>query len=159
MLSFLFTTWFLFHPLHVSVTEIEYNPKAQALQIISRIFVDDLETAIRNSTKNPELDILKPQGGLTTQRLVADYLNDRLDITLDGNVQKITLLGYEQEDLALICYLEIENVTEFKNIVVKNSVITEAYDDQSNLVHITYNGSVKSLRLTRDKPSGVFTFN
>lgn len=159
MFSLLYTIVLLFHPLHVSVTEIEYNPKAKALQIISRIFVDDLETAIRNSTKNPELDILKPPAGLATHGLVAEYLKNRLDITLDGKVQKITLLGYEQEDLALICYLEIENVTVFQNIVIKNSVITETYDDQSNLVHITYNGPVKSLRLTRDKPSGAFTFN
>ena len=155
----LYTTWLLLHPLHVSVTEIEYNPKAKALQIISRIFVDDLETAIRTSTNHPELDILKPGAGFTTQDLVADYLVGRLDITLDGKAQKITLLGYEQEDLALVCYLEIENVTAFKSVVIKNSIITEAYDDQSNLVHITYNGPVKSLRLTRDKPSGALTFN
>lgn len=160
MLSLLFTTWFLFlHPLHVSVTEIEYNPKAQALQIITRIFVDDLETAIRNSTKNPELDLLKPKEGITTQGLVNAYLTDHLAILLDGKSQKINFLGYEYEDLALVCYLEVENVTGFKNIEIKNTVITETYDDQSNLVHITYNGPVKSMRLTRDKPLGIFNYN
>lgn len=158
MLSFLYSFILLFHPLHISVTEIEYNEKAQALQIISRIFVDDLETAVRAKTSLPELDILNPGKDLTTKGLVSDYLKDHLKIKLDGKVQQLNFLGYEEENFALICYIEIEKVKEFKIIEVENTVITEAFDDQSNLVHVTYKGPIKSMRLMRDKPSDKFTF-
>lgn len=158
MLSFLYSFILLFHPLHISVTEIEYNEKAQALQIISRIFVDDLETAVRAKTNLPELDILNPGKDLTTKGLVSDYLKDHLKIKLDGKLQQLNFLGYEEENFALICYIEIEKVKEFKIIEVENTVITEAFDDQSNLVHVTYKGPIKSMRLMRDKPSDKFTF-
>lgn len=158
MISLVYTLLFFLHPLHVSVTEIEYNEKAKALQIISRIFIDDLETSIRKKTGIDELDILNPKDGLKTEELVGNYLKDHFQIKLDGKEQKTNFLGYEVEDFALICYIEIENVKGFKSIQVTNTVITEMYDDQSNLVHVTYKGPIKSMRLMRDKPSDTFTF-
>ncbi|MGE0587048.1 MAG: DUF6702 family protein [Cyclobacteriaceae bacterium] len=159
MLSLLYAFIFWLHPLHVSVTEIEYNEKMNALQIISRIFIDDLETCIRATIQKPELDLMNPKDGLTTKGLVNDYLKDHLKIRLDGKVQPISLLGFEEENFALICYIEIEDVRDFKTIEVTNTVITETYDDQSNLVHVTYKGPIKSTRLMRDKPTDRFTFD
>jgi len=140
------------------VTEIEYNEKVKALQIISRIFIDDLETSIRAKKNQPELDILNPPNGVTTRQLAAEYLQDHLRIRLDGKHQQLNFLGYEEEDFAMICYIEIENVKDFKVLEVENTVITEIYDDQSNLVHVTYKGPIKSTRLKRDKPFDKFTF-
>lgn len=158
MLSIFYSFLLLFHPLHISVTEIEYNEKAEALQIISRIFVDDLEVAIRAKIGSPELDILNPKNGLTTKGLIADYLKDHLKIRLDGKEQQLNFLGYEEENFAFICYIEIEKIKSFKVIEVENTVITETYDDQSNLVHVTYKGPIKSMRLMKDKPSDKFIF-
>ncbi len=158
MLSILYSFLLLFHPLHISVTEIEYNEKVEALQIISRIFVDDLEVAMRAKTKLPELDILNPKNGLTTKGLLTDYLKDHLKIRLDGKEQQLNFLGYEEENLAFVCYIEIEKVKNFKVIEVENTIMTETYDDQSNLVHVTYKGPIKSMRLMKDKPSDKFTY-
>lgn len=102
---------------------------------------------------------MNPKDGLTTKGLVNDYLKDHLKIRLDGKVQPISLLGFEEENFALICYIEIEDVRDFKTIEVTNTVITETYDDQSNLVHVTYKGPIKSTRLMRDKPTDRFTFD
>src|SRR5882762_9160240 len=54
------------HPLHVSVSEINYSEKDKALQITSRIFIDDLELSIRHQRKEPDMDLLAPNNGLTT---------------------------------------------------------------------------------------------
>jgi len=143
---------------HISVSEINFSEKDKALQITSRIFVDDLEQSIRNTRKEPELDILAPKNGLTTDQLVGDYLRDHFKVKIDGKPQKMKLLGHEVEDVAIICYIEIENVKKVKSIEVFNDVITEIHDDQSNLVHVTYKAPVKSARLMRDKPTEVFTF-
>ena len=94
------------HPLHVSVTEIEYSEKNKSLQIISRIFIDDLETSIRSKIKDENLDLLEPGTGRTTDQLVSSYLNDHLKIRLDGKPVKIKYLAHEIEDVAIICYLE-----------------------------------------------------
>jgi len=158
MLALLFGIHLFFHPLHISVTEIEYNGKVKSLQIISRIFIDDLETAIRAGKGLPNLDLLNPGNGLKTESLVADYLKTHLKIKLDGKDMQMKFLGYEEESFAFVCYIEIENISSFKELEVENTIITEAYDDQSNLVHVTYNGPVRSARLVKGKPIGTFTF-
>ncbi len=144
------------HPLHVSVSEIQYSEKDKALQITLRIFINDLEMSIRNRRKEPEMDLLAPKNGSTTDLLVTEYLKDHFKITLDGKLQKMKLLGHEVEDVAIVCYIEIENVKKIKVLEVFNDIITETFDDQSNLVHVTFRGPVKSARLVRDKPSEVF---
>lgn len=155
----LFYSFVLFlHPIHLSVSEINYSEKDKALQITSRIFLDDLELSIQNELNEKELDLLEPGKGRTTQQLINDYVTKRLTITLDGKLQKLNFLGFEREDPAVICYIEIENVKKFKSIEIKNDVIMETHHDQSNLVHVTYKGPVKSLRLVRDKPSDALTF-
>ncbi len=151
--------WFLFHPLHVSVTEAEYNPKSKSLQIISRIFIDDLELSIKNQKHLESLDLLEPKNGMTIDQLVQTYIQDHLKIRLDGKPAKINYLAHEVEDPAILCYLEIENVKKFKTIEITNTVIQETHEDQSNLVHVTYKGIVKSLRLVRDKPTDVLIFD
>lgn len=159
MISLLYSFLFFLHPIHLSVSEINFNEKDKALQITARIFLDDLEACIRNKRNNQELDVLEPEAGLTSEQLISEYVLKQFSVKLDGKLQKMNFLGFDWEDPAVICYIEIPNVKKFKTIEVKNQVIFDLYDDQSNIVHVTYKGPVKSARLLRDKPSDVFTFD
>ena len=158
MISILYSLFLFLHPIHISVSEINYSEKDKALQITSRIFIDDLELSIRAQRNEPELDLINPKNGLTTDKMVNEYVMKHLTVKLDGKVQKLTFLGMEREDPALICYIEIENVKKFKTIEVRNDIIMETHNDQSSIVHVTYKGPVKSMRLTTDKPVGTLTF-
>ena len=155
MLMFQFLLLWLLHPMHVSVTEIQYNEKNKSFEIISRIFIDDLELSVRAKMKNESLDLLNPGNGLTTDQLVNSYLQDHLRVRLDGKSVKMNYIAHEIEDAAMICYLEIEGVKKVKQVEVTNTVIQETHNDQSNLVHVTYLGPIKSMRLIREKPTGV----
>lgn len=146
------------HPVHVSVTEISFDEKEKELEIISRIFWDDLEKTIRIEKKQPELNLIQPGPNLTTDQLVGEYLQKRFKITLNGKVQKIKYLGHEIENEAILCYIQVANVKKFETIEIYNSTLTELHEDQSNLVHVTIKETVKSLRLMRDNPSGKLTF-
>ena len=146
------------HPLHVSVTEIKFDARDKELEITSRIFLDDLEEAIRLERKQATLDITNPGGGLSTDQLVTAYLTARMQIKVDGKPLKITFLGHEIEGDAMIVYAYAPGVKKMKGIEVTNTTITEVYEDQSNLVHVTYNGGTKSLRLMRNSPSDKLLF-
>lgn len=158
MLIVHFLTILLLHPMHVSVTEVEYSEKNKSLQIISRIFIDDLELSIRRKVNSESLDLLQPGNGSTTDQLVSAYLSDHIKIKLDGKPVKINYIAHEIEDLAIICYLEVENVKKIKSLEITDTVIQETHEDQSNLVHITYKGPVKSYRLTSEKPTDIVKF-
>jgi len=146
------------HPIHISVTEINYNEKSKSLQITSRIFVDEMELGVRAQRKEPELDILDPKNGITTKQLINNYVSAHFKVKIDGKPAKINFLGFEKEDISFVSYLEIENVKKLKTIEVFVDFVTEIHDDQSNLVHVTYKAPIKSARLSREITSEIFTF-
>jgi hypothetical protein len=145
------------HPLHVSVTEINYDEKDRALEIMSRIFIDDLETAFRKAFNVPDLDILHPKEK-NVDDMMKKYLGQTFGIVLDGRNQSLNYLGYERDGDAFVLYIEVAKVKKWKTIEVRNTFLTEQFDDQSNLVHVTVRETVRSLRLRKDEPSGRITF-
>ncbi|MFM8912680.1 MAG: DUF6702 family protein [Flammeovirgaceae bacterium] len=145
------------HPIHISVTEINYSEKDKSFQITSRLFVDDTELSVRGLKKNNDLDILEPKGA-TTQQLVEEYVRLHLKVWVDGKLAKMNFLAVEKEDLSFVCYIEIPSIKKVKSLRVQNDCIMETHEDQSNLVHVTYLAPVKSARLTRNKPDETFTF-
>lgn len=146
------------HPIHVSVTEIEFDKKEAALEIMMRVFIDDLELTLRNSLNRPELDILHP-GGTSIDDLARSYLKDHFKVALDGKQREVNYVGHEREGDAMIFFIEVSGVTEWKTIRVHNDIIMSTYDDQSNLIHVYVGEKVKSLRLTRDTPAETLTFD
>jgi hypothetical protein len=147
-----------FHPIHVSVTEIEMDEKDKRLEIMMRVFADDLELTFRKSFNQPELDILGTSEKERDQ-LVAKYLRDHFKISLDGKPQNIHYIGHELEDLAFIFYIEVPGVAKLNTIQIRNDIIMETHDDQSNLVHVTVKEKIMSLRLTKNNPVDKLTFD
>ncbi len=149
---------FMVHPIHVTVTEIEHDEKDKRLEIMLRVFIDDMELALRKDLNQPDLDILQPKGNLTTDQMIGAYVAKHLKISVDDKPIKLAYLGHEDESDAFILYIEGPNVKKVKTVTVANDFLTEVHEDQSNLVHVTVRGTVKSLRLTRDTPSDKLTF-
>ena len=155
---FAFFIAILVHPLHVCVTEIKLDSKDKELEITSRFFIDDLEEAIRKETNRPSLDILNPGGGETTDQLVSKYVQTKLWIKADAKKVKINYLGHEIEDDAIILYMYAPGIKKLKTIEVYYAAITEVYDDQSNLVHVTVGEKTRSMRLMRNFISNTIIF-
>lgn len=159
MIFSLLLSWIIqLHPIHLSVTEVNYSEKDKTFQITSRIFIDDLELAIRAFRKNENLNLLEPGNGSTTDQLASDYLKKHLRLSIDGKPVHLNYLGSEVEDVALIFYIETPVIRKFKTIETFDDVIQEIHADQSNLIHVTYRGQIKSVRLIREHPSASFVF-
>jgi hypothetical protein len=148
----------LLHPLHISVTEIALDEKEKELEIMLRIFSDDLELAIRNGKSDAALSLLNPVN-TTTDKLVWEYVQPRFKLMTDGKVQAVKYLGHETDEDVFILYIQVQPVIKFKTIDITNSIITEFYEDQANLINMTVRDNTKSLRLMRSNPSGKLSFD
>jgi hypothetical protein len=134
------------------------DSKDKRLEIMMRVFVDDFETSVRQKFNQPELDIL-PLSEQERDKIISRYLNDHFKIWLDSKNQKTSYLGHEIDNDAFIFYIEVPNVKKWKNIQIHNDIIIHTYSDQSNLVHVTVQETVKSLRLTKNNPTDKLTFD
>jgi hypothetical protein len=145
------------HPVHVSVTEIEYDAAEKELEIMMRIFIDDLENALRQYHKQAGLDILNTDEA-TAKKLIGAYLLDNFQVVLDNRKTQMEYLGQEVEGQAFICYILAPGVRNWTTAEVTNRILFELFDDQSNIVHVTSGGVTRSRRLVPDSQAGTFSF-
>lgn len=144
------------HEFHLSNTEIRYNVEESALQITSRIFIDDLESALAAKGKEG-LFICTEKESPDAETFIAAYLDNNLLITVDGTVQKFNFLGKEVSDdlQAVWCYMEIQNIQCNDAITVENNVLLEIFDDQKNIVRLNLDSGKKAMFiLENNKNSG-----
>lgn len=145
------------HPIHVSVTECEYDEKEKQLEITMRIFADDLEQTLRRVPSTEDLDILGSDKSRLDD-LMEPYLKYHFAVSLDNRNQTIHYLGHEQDGEALVFYIEVSRIKRWSSIGFKNDVLMDQFGDQSNLIHVRSGEQIKSLRLTKDVRSGILSF-
>ncbi|MEM9856896.1 MAG: DUF6702 family protein [Bacteroidota bacterium] len=147
------------HPLHVSICEIEYDPSSKSLEIIQRIFLDDLESEIRLDLGLPELDITVPDNGSTLDDMAEAYLLKRLKFEVNGKEASYKYLGHEIEGDAILCYIEIEKVKKLKSIKVHSDILLDFFDDQINIIHVEVEDRIRSMKLTPRNRSEEFQYD
>jgi hypothetical protein len=146
-----------FHPFYVSVTEITQNPKTKTVQVSVRVFFDDFEKALDHKYK-AKLNILKPVDRKKVDLLIADYLQKHLQIKANQKALLLKYIGYEIEEDAAWCYFETEKLGTIKNFDIRNDILFDEHDSQSNMVHVTLNGQRKSTKLDNPKAEARLTF-
>ncbi|QED36263.1 hypothetical protein FK178_00295 [Antarcticibacterium arcticum] len=145
------------HKFYVSVTEIEHNGKNKSLQIISRVFTDDLESVLKTRF-DPEIRLGKKVETPGVDAYIEKYLGQRFTVEVDGKPLEIKFLGKEYENDMTLFYLEIPEVKEFSKITVKNTILLDMFEEQKNLIHVQYKGKTKSLILAEGKERDVLNF-
>ena len=146
-----------FHPYYVSVTEIKYNEQEKTLQISCRTFTDNIEDALRKLCKKP-VDILHPKDKKEIESILADYLSKHVKIKVNGKLQTTDFIGYEKEEEAIWCYLEIKNLTEPKLLTIENTLLYDYLPQQINMVHVEMKGKNQSKKVTNPDKEIVFDF-
>lgn len=142
------------HPFHISVCEINYNQESESLEITHKLFWDDFQaelTAIHGQN-------FGSQNWSQDQPEIAEYFKANFGIWIDQEPTKPRFLGFEIENEAVWCYLEIERIKQFNSVRIRNTVLTGLFDDQENIIHFTYQNKIKSLKLDRLLPEGNISF-
>jgi len=145
------------HEYYVSVTEVEYVKEQQSLQIITQIFINDLETLIRKRyDESITLDVEDES------RLVDDYieryLTDKFKVKVNGGGVSFNFLGKEYKDDIVYCYLEIENVSKVNSIEITNQVLFDILPSQQNIVRLKLLNRNKSFLLVPENDTCLLNF-
>lgn len=143
------------HPFHVTVCDVTYKSHDKHLKISVRIFLDDLELALRNQSGNEKLDIVDQKTWEWVERKSGDYLLSNLNFKDKTGDLALVYLGAEMDVDVLWAYLEVRELAPFDELSVRFTSLLETYDDQENLVHVRKNDVVRSLRLNNKSNEGV----
>ncbi|MEN1785397.1 MAG: DUF6702 family protein [Bacteroidota bacterium] len=144
------------HKFYLSVTNITYSEKDDALQITVRIFVDDLEDVLY---ERYGLEAYQSTGAETKplDAYIERYLRKKLAIQLDGQTMTYSFLGKAYEEDVVLCYLELTDVgmEQLSTMEIRNELLTDLYDEQKNLVHVKWKGKKRSFIMIKSNAKGM----
>lgn len=135
------------HKFYVSVTQIDYIEDKQSVQIISRIFVDDFESLIRERYDNA-IVLEENNESEKVDLYIERYLKSKIKVKINNEDVIAHFIGKEYELDIMYCYLEIENVEEIKSFEVTNQILFDMFQEQQNIVRTNINSKQKSYMLT-----------
>lgn len=134
------------HPYYISMTDINYNNKARSLEVSVRIFTDDFEKVLRKNC-NCKVDLLKPQDKKTMSILINSYIQQHLQLKVNGQARTMEFAGYQQEEESIWNYYQVKDIQQVKKIEITNSLLHDFREEQINMLHINVNGKEHSDKL------------
>lgn len=144
---FVLCSSFTAHKFYVSVTQIDYVSNKKRIEITSRIFIDDLEKALNKKYKT-KLNITSTNEISEDEEYIKAYIKEKIKISINKNPQVIEYLTKEVEGDVIIIYTKIAISKKINTFEVYNSLLTETFQDQQNIVHTNINSNKKSFLLT-----------
>lgn len=139
------------HKFYVSVTQVEYAEQSSSIQIISRIFIDDMEQVL-NERYDLTADLATDKESALAVSYIENYLRAKMRFSINGEWVPFEFLGRRYERDLLICYLEIPKIqaANLRTLEVDNTVLMDIFEEQRNLVHFKVRDAKKSVVLTTD---------
>ena len=81
-----------------------------------------------------------------------------LEVQVNGKAKEIDYVGHEIDGDAVNVYYQVLNVRKFRSITMENNILLDFYTDQVNMVHVKFEGELRSMRMTPDEPVSTLKF-
>lgn len=146
-----------YHETYLSVTEIEYRQDSKSVQVISRVFIDDMEDVLTKRF-GKEVSLAYKKDLSANKGLLEKYYSKKLSIKVKNQDIPLKLLGSKFDADQIVLFLEGNNVESFKTVVVENLVLTDLFDTQKNIVHVKNGDVIESMLLVKAKGSDTVNF-
>jgi hypothetical protein len=146
-LLFLTTSAFTLHKFYMAVYQINYATEKKMLQITSRIFIDDLNKTLEKKY-NKKLYLGTEKESAEELILVKEYLANHFSIKVNNQSKSMNFLSKEVEDDVLICYWNIKGISKINSLEIYNTVLTDWFPEQKNVVNVAVLGVKNSFLFT-----------
>lgn len=149
---------FTLHKYYLSVTDVEYNAEAKSVQLITRIFYDDLEDVLNERyDKNFTLSDRSDQEEIDNS--LKKYLTSKIKIRVNDELKKLQFVGKEYEDDYVVCYIETSRVDSITKFEIENELLIDLFPEQKNMIHTKIYKRQKSFLLTRESAKAMLNFS
>lgn len=128
------------HPLHISLTNIEYNKKLNTFDVTFKLFADDFENIIFKKY-DVSLNLGKTDEREDLMDYVERYIRLHFQMTFNGEDNKALKMKYlrrEMSENAIWFYFSVKAERQLSSVRIVNSLMYDLFEDQKNLVIFTY---------------------
>lgn len=151
---FIALSGFSFHKFYVSIFQLHHSADKKRLEITTRIFVDDLNKALQG--RYHQTTHLGEETETSADiALMNRYLAENFSIEVNGQNKPFVFVSKELDNNVLVGYYKINEVPKIKSLKIQNTVLTQTYAEQQNMIQADFNSKKQSLLLTAEKTSGM----
>ena len=122
----------------------------------------DVNEALTFDPESTELRFCEPDESPNANPLLMSYLNDFISFEANGQRIPITLenksIKGEGINTALQIRFEYPQKEPLETLKIKNTVFTDLFFDQTNIIYVHINSDSTSLMLNKRTPSHTLTF-
>ncbi len=144
----------LLHDFHMSRLDLHYKSDQQSMQFSLFMFIDDFEATIKEHEDNVDLKLFTKKESTVADSLIYNYISKNLLINVDNNIKTMNYIGKEidEKDLqGMWIYLEIDNQKTFESLDITNSILTDAFSDQRNIINVLVDSKRKGYHILDKK--------
>jgi len=150
-----FSVWLLFHPVHVTITSIDYIPEADSFKVFVRMYYDDFLLDCKLIGKEiQDSDII--DGQASSLDMVEEYIGEKIIILVNEKQLSGKLKDLYMADNEISMNLKYSSGEIPKTITVKNLLLTGLYSDQVNMIIVRINDFEEGVKLTSDLTEQTF---
>jgi len=134
------------HPVHVTVCNIEYVDAEKEFNISFKIFADDFEKIVKQKY-NIDLNLGKNNESKDCVSYINLYVFEHFSLfvnDIEKSGKKLIFDKFEIKDLAVWIFYKFKIKNEIKNVKIINSLMTDMYFDQKNLLIFSYKTEEKA---------------
>lgn len=142
MKTILFAILLLIHPVHVSLTGMEYDDVNRTWSVFVKVWSDDLEADMKLGRSDGN-----PLSGNPEERFFL-YLSDRIIIMEDETPVQMELVSATVDGLEHRFTLRAKGKGEADSVTVVNRIMTRLHEDQANMLLISLDGIEEGYRFT-----------
>ncbi|HSD32109.1 MAG TPA: DUF6702 family protein [Gemmatimonadales bacterium] len=129
------------HPLHTTLTTIEWQPDRRALQIAVRVFTQDLREALSRGSAAPDSAVCRYARGAIVVR--------------DGSGRPLQDTRCTVQDTADVTWIRLETpAVSLASASVLNAFLFESFNDQVNVVQARVAGGRRPRTIVFTKGDG-----
>jgi len=147
--------WLLFHPVHVTLTSIDYMPASDMFKVFVRLYFDDFlrdYKLIDDKFISEDFSDTSP----SSVGIMEKYISERIIIKVNEKHISGRICDMKLIDNEISMNLEYKAVKKPKIITVKNLILTGLYSDQSNMIIVKIYNFEEGVRLTPELTEKTF---
>ncbi len=139
------------HNYYITITEGEYNSTESTFQLTIKFIGHDLEKALANAGAD-NLMLGTEKESTKANEMISGYISKHFQLIANGKNLIFNFVGKEVgNDDFIYCYIESEKIKKFKSLEIKNTLLTEVFSAQENIVYLTIADKKHSFSFNKEK--------
>ncbi|MCU0361875.1 MAG: hypothetical protein MUD02_02905 [Bacteroidales bacterium] len=155
LVAVLITMFSFLHPVHVSLTSVDYNNEKGMFDVFMRLYYDDF---VLDSTGSPDVAAVLPQNADTVnlRKEMEIYLGSKFNILADNRELRGQIGRIRISDNEISMNLEYELKRSPSRVLVRNTIMTTLYSDMANMLILRVGAYEKAVKLTPENTEAEF---